>query len=441
MAAEFNQFRKWLAFGTGVGIEIGERDLYVSVARIRPSGAELAGVLLIERFRERPAGEWGAEYAAFLKKHGGEYLAATVLLPRDEVIVRQLSMPGVADRDLAQAILFQIDGLHPYREEDAMYDYSRLGDSPNVLVGITRREVVDRYSTLFVEAGVKIARFTFSAAVIYSALRLLSAPPEGFLGIERRDGVLEAYGESAARPLFSAAFEIPSEALAERAQAMALAELRLPAETEVAPISSLLPRPVSAPEGVDLSAVAMPYATALASACPRLSLRLNLLPPALRENSSRLMYVPAIALGVLLLLSAGALSAYSAWLDRSYLDQLRSEIGRLEPEARKPMQMDHAIEDARKRSMLLDNFRSQTRADLDALNEVTRLVAPPGWANSLELTRDAVRVFGETENASGLLKVLDASPLFDSSEFALPITHTQNGDTFSIRAHREGAAR
>ena len=439
MASNYNQFRKWLAIGTGIGIEISGRDLHVSLARVRPSGTELLGVLLIEGFSERPASEWGAEYASFLRQHGGEYIAATVLLPRDEVIVRQLSMPGVSDRDLPQAVMFQIDGLHPYREEDAVYDYARLGGGPNVLVGIARREVVERYSTMFVEAGIKIARFTFSAAVLYASVRLLSAPKEDFLGVERRDHVLETYGESTARPLFSATFDIPTETLAERAQSMALAELRLPPETEPVPVSLLLPKPGAAPEGVDVSAAAMPYATALASACPRLSLRLNLLPQPFRETSSRLMYVPAIVLGILLVLSVGAMSAYSGWSDRSYLKQLRAEIARLEPQARKPMEIDKAIADARNRSALLDDFRQHTKSDLAALNEMTRLVAPPGWARSFELSRDSVRLFGETENASGLLKLIDASPLFDGSEFAMPITRTQNGDTFSIRVHREGA--
>ena len=42
------------------------------------------------------AAEWGAEYARFLKASGAERLSATVLLPRREVIVRQLALPGVA---------------------------------------------------------------------------------------------------------------------------------------------------------------------------------------------------------------------------------------------------------------------------------------------------------------------------------------------------------
>jgi hypothetical protein len=439
METDFKQYRKWLAIGTGVGIEIGVHDLYAGIVRVRPAGTDLLGTAVIERFAERPAGEWGSEYAEFLKLHGGGHLAATVLLPRDEVMVRQLAMPGVSDRDLPQAIGFQIDGLHPYRDEDAAFDYARLDGGANILVGITRREVVNRYAALFAEAGIRVARFTFSAAVMYGAVRLFSAPPEGFLAVERREGELETYGESPARPLFSATFEVPSEPFAERARSMALAELRLPPETETNAIHAVLPQPRSLPEGLEFPAAAMPYATALAAACPRLGVRLNLLPAASRAASSRMMYIPSIVLGALLLFGVGSLAGYSAYADRSYLNALRSEITRVEPQARKPMQMDRAIETARRRTMSLDNFRKRTRADLDALNELTRVVTAPAWASAVEINRDSVRLFGEAPQAPPLLRLIDQSPLFEGSEFTMPLAKTQGGETFGIRSRREGA--
>jgi len=74
-------FAKWLAIGTGVGIEIGSLDLVVTVVRLRPSGARVLGELTISHFREQPAAEWGATYTAFLQKLGVGHLAATILLP------------------------------------------------------------------------------------------------------------------------------------------------------------------------------------------------------------------------------------------------------------------------------------------------------------------------------------------------------------------------
>ena len=434
-----NAFRKWLAFGTGAGIEIGARDLTVTVVRVRPSGARLVGVFTVADFANRPAGDWGAEYSAFLGKCGAGHVAAAVLLPRHEVIVRQLTLTGVSDRDLSQAVRFQIDGLHPYNEEDTIYDFARIGKSANVVVGITKRETVSRYVELFAEAGIKTASFTFSAAVLYSSLRLFGdEPAPGFLAVDDRGNELEVYGESEARPVFSAAFDAPNPQLSGRALALALSELRLPADSQPRKMAAILPVPTVRPETLDLNDVSLPYATALAGACPRLALRANLLPPEQRTNSSRAMYIPSIVLGALLLLSLGGLALYGSWEDRTYRNAVQAEIRKLEPVARRPMALDREINATRQRTILLDSFRKRTQADLDTLNELTKLLPPPGWVMSVEIQRDSIRLNGEAEQAAGLLRVLDQSPLFEGSDFAMPLARSVIGDTFSIRARREG---
>ncbi len=106
--------RSLLAFGTGVGIEIRARDLAVTISQVRPNGVKAATAAVIENFRERPAAEWGAEYLRFLRENGASHIAATVVAPKREVIVRQIALPGVARKDLAAAIGYQIETLHPY---------------------------------------------------------------------------------------------------------------------------------------------------------------------------------------------------------------------------------------------------------------------------------------------------------------------------------------
>ena len=65
-------YRKWLAFGTGVGIELGDRDLNVVIVHVRPNGARVVATQVIERYAERPATEWGAEYSAFLQRNAAK---------------------------------------------------------------------------------------------------------------------------------------------------------------------------------------------------------------------------------------------------------------------------------------------------------------------------------------------------------------------------------
>ncbi len=85
---------------------------------------------------------------------------------------------------------------------------------------------------------------------------------------------------------------------------------------------------------------AMPYATALAGACPWLSLDGNLLPAEQRRASSRVRLIPTFALGTILALLLVALALQSRWADGRYLGLLQHEIRRYEPQARKVNTLD-----------------------------------------------------------------------------------------------------
>jgi hypothetical protein len=421
--------RKWAAIGSGAGLEIagprGSESLRISAVRVRPQGARVLGGFTVEDFERQPAASWGADYAAFLGKLGIRHVAANVVLPRHEVIVRQLALPGVSGQDLAAAVRFQLDGLHPYNEEDVLSSWTRLEHSSTVLVAIVRAETIQRYAALFAEAGIKIAGFTCSAAVIYSALRLFGKTlPAELLAYEAGEGGVEIYGESPSKPVFSAAFNVEVE----RAAEMASAELRF----ESAPAIHALPELLGADP-------ALPYAAALASACPRLCLPLNLLPAEQRQTSSAMVWVPSTALGVLVLLAAGASTALPGFEDRRYLRELGAEIAKVQPAAARAAAIDREIDATRKRTILLDSFRARSKADMDVLAEMTRLLAPPAWLSSLELNGQQVAVTGETDQAALLLKAIDASPQFESSEFVSPPVRSATGELFRIRTTREAS--
>ncbi len=73
---------------------------------------------------------------------------------------------------------------------------------------------------------------------------------------------------------------------------------------------------------------------------------------------------------------------------------------------------------------------------MDALAEITKLIRPPGWVGNLDMDRQNIQIAGEADQAAGLLKSLDNSPLFERSEFTMPITRTPSGEAFRIRAVR-----
>jgi hypothetical protein len=422
--------KKYLAFGSGVGIEItglrGAETLRVSAVRVRPTGARVLGGFSIENAAQQPAAEWGQAYSAFVKKLGLNHVVATVLVPREDVILRQVNVPGVSDKDLPAAVGFQMDGLHPYAEEDVVSSWARLPGTSTVLVAIARRTALERYTTWFSEAGIKVASFTCAPAAIYSARRLFAAtPPPAVLALEENNGRMELYGESPSHPLFSAAFD----ATRDRAITLACAELRLDPAVYTAEARSFHALLGAEP--------ALPFAAALTSACSHLSLPINLLPADLRASSSRALWIPTGVAGGLVLMAAVALAAYPAFEDSRYLRSLNAEIAKIQPQAIAAAKLDKDIDTTRKRTVLLDDVRKRSKADIDILGEMTKILPPPIWLNTLEINRKQVSVAGETDQAAPLLKQIDASPFFEASEFSMQPMRTPTGEMFRIRSNRE----
>lgn len=424
--------RKWLAIGSGSGIQItgrkGSESLRITAVRVRPGGAQVRGGFTIEDFTHQPAGAWGADYAAFLGKLGLRDVAAVVLLPRHDVIVRPLNLPGVSGKDRESAVRFQLDGLHPYNEEEVYFSWSGVPGTSTILVAVARRDAVDRYAALFAEAGVKVRAFTCFAAAIFSALRLYEPPATvETLAWDNSSGATEVYGESGARPIFSAGFDLDPE----RAATLAAAEMRADPRLAAIPLSSLLDADPP-----------LPYAAAVVSACPRLSLALNLLPADRRAFSSPLRWVPTAALSAVALMLAGAFAALPNYERRHFIGSLDSQIAQVSALAARSNQLDKEIDTVRRRSDFLDNFRHHAKSDMDVLSELTKILPPPTWLNLTEISERQVAIAGETDQAEPLLKVLDASPLFESSEFqGAPIRNGAAGWVFRIRTNREGVSR
>ena len=228
----------------------------------------------------------------------------------------------------------------------------------------------------------------------------------------------------------------------DRALALAGSETRLDEGVQPVDWADVLPAWRSAPDSLDLtpagrSGMALAWAAALVSACPHLGVPLNLLPAALRVQSSRLVLAPTLLLLLLLLGLGAALLAQETWLDREYAARLKGQIRRLEPAARRVETLDRRIADSATRIQSLDAYRKRSRDDLDVLLELTKLISPPASLDSIVISRTDVQISGQIAQSEGLLKKLDESPLFENSEFVTQIAHRDNVEAFRIRTLRE----
>jgi Tfp pilus assembly protein PilN len=354
-----------------------------------------------------------------------------MLLPRGEVIVRTLALPGVSDRDVASAIELQIETLHPYGDEEVVWAWSRIGPE-TVLAGIVRKPVIASWETLFGEAGIPLAAITFSPAAVHAALRIWNTDSPSVLCFSTDEhGRTEIYGESEARPLYSAELSFSLE----RALSIARAELRLAPEHPGNTLGEMLPRPVNG----NVSVSPLAWAAALAGSGPRAARFANLLPPERRASHARVQYLLPALLGFLLLASLPVVFIVLPAIQQSrYRKDLARAAASLQPSVLRVQNLERSIRSNRDKIAALDEFRRRPQADLDVLAELTRLLPPPAWTTAIEIYPDSVVISGEADQAAPLLKVLDSSPLFQNSEFVSSVNRNGTTEQFRIKTMRRG---
>jgi Tfp pilus assembly protein PilN len=246
-------------------------------------------------------------------------------------------------------------------------------------------------------------------------------------------GRTEVYGESEARGVFSGEFPFSRE----RSLAIARGELRLAADVAERPLREGLPMPVN---GADAGVPVLAYAAALAGSVSRTRKLANLLPPERRASHDRVQYLLPAALGLLTVLAMlTALVILPAVSQRQYRNELAVAARKLEPAAARTQTIERTVTQDRARIRALDDLRRRPQADLDVLNELTRILPPEIWTNTIEIYPDSVVIAGEAPQAAPLLKLLDSSPLFQNSEFSLGVSRTQQQtEMFRIRTMRRG---
>ena len=449
-------------YGSGVGIDIRGDDLRLVAVKSRPGRFSVVGAETIAGALGRPAAEWGVEVAAFLKSVGMAHVAVTVCLPRRDVILRQIQLPPMAEKERQAAIGYQLDGLHPFGEEPVLFAASPLGGD-RYLVAIALDEVVSAHADRFGEAGVPVASFTAAPAALHAALRLRTdEPPKPLLIADLKDSRIDLYGESSGRPLLAAEMNLRTVS-PDRAVGLALADLRVeegadvavavagetPLDEEGSPVpaatltgrpttslAELLPTPLADDGQLDWAQDLIPGAAAIESACPRLGLAANLLPEERRQTDSRWRWAPTAALAALLGLIGVGFAVRPMVQDREYAQEIQVRIDRLEAVLDEAEQARERTAETRRKVRALGRLETRTARDLHLLTELSNALPNTAWSTALEINDEGVEISGEAASAASLLTELNAQPSLMAARFTSSLRKIDAGERFQIRAGR-----
>lgn len=482
----------WLQAGIGIECD-GDvfRALYV---RRQWNRLRVVDRLEIPAYRTLEAAECGRRYRAFLRQHGLKAPQTVVALPRSTALLRSLSLPRTVEKELARAVEYQVDNLHPFEEGEVYWDYAvwqwpprtgtpvsfRAGEKRaakaaesggerlETMVGIAERKAVDAAAAWFEEAGIPVSQFGVTAALWIATFwpRLKAAFPDApvffllNLGTDRAELVGYAPGrepiwqevagaEESTASENGSADEVKRELELARSALRVSPEERLPlvvcgsrARTalaaadvpfQIVPAEQLLPVPATGPEGLDREERSVALAAALTAASARPLLPLNLLPAEKRTYESSLVHAPTYALAsvvVLLALAWGARGPLQDWL---YSRHLERELEALRPRLQELETTQANTDTARERLQLLAGVRQSAALPLEILHELTRILPAEVWLQQFAYEGESVTLDGFAPAASGLLQTLAASPYFENPQFRSSISRTPEGqERFAI---------
>ena len=177
-----------------------------------------------------------------------------------------------------------------------------------------------------------------------------------------------------------------------------------------------------------------PGLLALAVAVGPRSPALNLLPVEARLwTPSREQLVSAGVIGVTALLGLTLALTHVVKTER-YLDRLSQEIRRLDPEVKTVERMASDLGQKRRLLAALQATEDGRIPALPVLRELTETLPQGAWLQGLTMDRQGVELVGQSDAASALIPLLEASDRLERVEFTSPVTKTQNKEQFRLRA-------
>lgn len=100
--------------------------------------------------------------------------SVTLAFPTSHVIVRRLRIQSTSDRDLPGLVALEVETTLHLPFEDPVHDYIKLGadeGSTQVLVFAASRQLIQSYTDLVQEAGLKVSGIELSATALARAIR------------------------------------------------------------------------------------------------------------------------------------------------------------------------------------------------------------------------------------------------------------------------------
>lgn len=414
----------------------------------------------LEHFVVEDAEDPAATLAAELQSREVSGRSMRVGLDRRFAVVKVIDLPRAAGSDLGAMVSFDLERHVPFPAEGVRFDWVELDSRPDephrMLVAAVERRTVERPLALLTGAHRRAATMVIACHELSSLLAGDIPVRRAVWAHRHRDGadILLLEGRRLLMSRHVAAADV--EGLAREIQrSLPLVQwgdceavwLSGPDASDLEPaLAAAVGVPVSEPPYANAKVpliTALPAEDdgggllALAVAAGSRHPRLNLLPAEARPwAASREQMTTAALIAITAFLGLVVALTHVMKTER-YLDRLSQEIHRLDPEIKSVEGLSAEV--ARKRHVLaaLQAAQDGRVPALPALRELAEMLPPGAWLQGVTMDGQGVELVGQSDAASSLIPLLEASDRLERVEFTSPVTKAQNKEQFRIRASWE----
>ncbi len=122
-----------------------------------------------------------------LRRNKIEASEVNITLSGKDLIIRTFDLPVLPAEELRNAVNFEVKKYIPFRVEDLIADYSSQTDKAShknsVLFAGIKKEVLDKYTSIFTQAGMKITSLEYSGFSLLHMLNVVGVRERGVVAV------------------------------------------------------------------------------------------------------------------------------------------------------------------------------------------------------------------------------------------------------------------
>lgn len=444
-----------------IGVHFTSTDAFIVCLEKNPFAIRLKEFVRIDLAENSPIAQRletiGDYLGEFIQSKRLEDAQINLSFPADLSIVRQLTFPSSVRDDLFSTIKYSLEKYIPIRTEDLHFDFSVISEDKDkktvsVLLGAAKKTDLKPFMDLAGSMDAGISCVQIHAAAIANVIcndpeLTVKAYPELYV-MYADENALDIivfknghYDYSRHIQVNGAGGDVP--ALMEK-EIQAIIKTQIPGSRPVVLCGPGITHAVYEHFDKDpqvslkkhgFGKYALPsenfipaVGLAMNGLVKKMGFQLNLLPAAKRKKVSRsatyFMYT-LIFLSIVLGMVWGAGHFIQQGMFRKNIDTRLAEFEKELTEINhKKSEIDRLTEEIG----AVNRLKMEQVGINAVLNELSRIIPPTAWINSFSFKMDkGIRISGESDTASDLIPLLEASDLFKNAVFLSAITKNSTG--------------